>query len=117
PTAWCLRRPRTVAAAWLVAAALGVGGALNLTPLLTSGFTLPGTDSSKVGHLLATRFDDTSHGDFVLIVHGPNPRAAARKAAVRAVRMLPGGRFAGTEKLPSGAAAFVRSTLDGSEAQ
>ena len=31
--------------------------------------------------------------------------------------MLPGGQLAGTERLPSGAAAFVRTTLDSSHAQ
>jgi RND superfamily putative drug exporter len=116
-TAWCLRRPRTVAAAWLAAAALGVAGALHLAPLLTSGFTLPGTDSSRVGHLLATRFGDTSRGDFVLIVSGPRPLAAVSRAAREAARFLPGGQAAGTERLPTGAAAFVRTTLTAGQAQ
>src|SRR5262249_29148767 len=91
--------------------------ALHLTPLLTSGFTLPGTDSSRVGHLIATRFGDASNGDFVLIVHGPRPLAAARTAGIRGARLLPSGRLAGTERLPSGAAAFVRTSLDESHAQ
>jgi RND superfamily putative drug exporter len=98
--------------------ALGVAGALHLTPLLTSGFTLPGTDSSRVGQLLATRFGDTSKESFVLIVHGRRPLAHARDAAAASARFLPGGRVVGTERLPSGAAAaFVRTTLSASAAQ
>jgi len=117
-TSWCLRRPKLVAAAWLAAAALGALGALHLTPLLTSGFTLPGTDSSRVGQVLASRFDDSSRSDVVLIVKGGNAVARARRAGATATRLLPGGRLVGTELLPSGAAAaFVASTLGANQAQ
>jgi len=53
----------------------------------------------------------------VLIVHGRRPLAAARAAGVHAARLLPGGQLAGTERLPSGAAAFVRTSLDESHAE
>src|SRR5690348_13107766 len=99
-------RPRIVAAAWLAAAALGVVGALHLAPLLTSGFTLPGTDSSRVGQLLATRFGDTSRGDFVVMAHDRRPLAAARRGGAEVARLLRGGRLVGVERLRTGAAAF-----------
>src|SRR5262249_26385648 len=57
-TGFCLRHPVAVAAVWLVAIGLGLAGALRLSPLLTSGFTLPGTDSSRVNAILARDYDD-----------------------------------------------------------
>jgi RND superfamily putative drug exporter len=117
-TGWCLRRPKIVAAAWLALAAAGAVGALNLGGHLVSGFTLPGTDSSRVSHVLAHQFGDTSKGEFVLMVDSGHPLRDVRVAAKRAVQLLPGGRLTGTERLPSGAAAaFVHSTLGSSEAQ
>jgi RND superfamily putative drug exporter len=53
----------------------------------------------------------------VLIVHGRTPLADARAAGAQAARLLPGGRLAGTERLPSGAAAFVRTSLDEAHAE
>ncbi len=90
----------------------GIVGALNLTPLLSAGFALPGTDSSRVTSLLARQFGDDSTGDFALIVKGPAAARDAQRAAATAARLLPGGKAAGAQLLPDGsAAAFVRTTL------
>ena len=110
----CIARPRLVVAVWVAALAAGAAGALGLGGLLVSGFTLPGTDSARVSQLLATRFDDTSKGDFVLIASGPHPARAARIAAAETVRIVRGSRRVGIEALPSGrAAALVRTPLSG----
>jgi RND superfamily putative drug exporter len=114
----CLRHRRLVTAAWLAAAIAGAVGALHLTPLLSSGFSLPGTASSQVSAIVNRDFGTGgAGGEIVLIVKGPRPLAAARTAAARASRLLPGGRLTGTESLPGGdAAAFVDTTLDPSAA-
>ncbi len=115
-TAWCLRRPRLVIATWVALAALGVLGALNLTPLLSSGFTLPGTDSSRVSTLLQRDFGSDSKSDYVLVVHSGKPVAAARKAAAHAARVVPGGSVDGVEALSNGSAAALVDTSLGSSA-
>ena len=97
---------------------LGVAGALRLTPLLTSGFSLPGTDSARVKQVLATEYRDGSGARFVLITKGRRSLVRARAAGERAARDLPGGTLDGTEPLPSGAAAaFVESRLTSSQAE
>ncbi len=117
-TDWCLRHGSVVLAAWLAAAVLGVVGALHLAPLLGTGFSLPGTDSSRVSQIVARDFGRGSQGDFVLIVTGRRPLLQARRAAKSATRFLPGARVASTELLPSGsAAAFLRTTLTGAQAE
>ena len=71
-----------------------------------------------MSQLLATRFDDTSKGDFVLIASGPHPARAARIAAAETVRVVRGSRRVGIEALPSGrAAALVRTPLSGDRAE
>ncbi len=117
-TDWCLRHGAIVAAGWLAAAVLGIAGALHLTPLLSSGFSLPGTDSSRVSQVLAHEYGSRSKGDFVLIVTGRQALPRARDAAAAAVRLLPGGRLTSTELLPSGAAAaFVHTKLSAHQAE
>jgi RND superfamily putative drug exporter len=102
-----------VALCWLAVAAIGAAGALGLGPLLSSGFALPGTDSSRVSSLLAREFGTSSKGDFVLVASRARPLAALHRAAGVAARLLPGGAVVGVERIPGvGAAAFVRSTLD-----
>ncbi len=96
---------------------LGVIGALNLTPLLSSGFSLPGTDSSRVSQILAHNYGESSQGDFVLIVEGNRSGLRARRAADAAIPLLPGGRLVSTERLPSGGtAALVHSSLTAAQA-
>jgi len=79
-TDWCLRHGRAVTLCWLAVALIGAAGALGLGPLLSSGFALPGTDSSRVSTLLAHEFGDSSKGDFVLVAGGARPLTAARRA-------------------------------------
>jgi RND superfamily putative drug exporter len=107
-----------VAAVWLAAVALGVLGALRLSPLLTTGFTLPGTDSNRVKSILATDYGDVPGSQFVLIVRGDRALVRARAAGARAARLLPGGTIERTEQLPSGAAvSFVQTRLTGGSAE
>ena len=111
-TAFCVRRRLLVAFVWAVAVVLGIVGALRLSPLLTSGFSLPGTDSSRVMQVLASEYGVHPGGRFVLITRGEGALVRARDAGERAVKLLPGGKVDGTELLPSGAAAsFIESRL------
>jgi putative drug exporter of the RND superfamily len=87
---------------------LGTAGALRLAPLLSTGFSLPGTDSNRVKQILTARFGAGSGGGFVLITRGDQALLRARRAAEEAARLLPGGTVAGVQRLPSGAvASFV----------
>jgi RND superfamily putative drug exporter len=102
---------------WVVAIALGAAGSLRLTPLLSTGFSLPGTDSDRVKQVLARDFDERSGAGFVLITKGDRALARARQAGAQAALLLPGGNVDRTETLPSGAAAsFVGSRLTGAQA-
>ncbi|HUO72407.1 MAG TPA: MMPL family transporter, partial [Solirubrobacteraceae bacterium] len=114
-TTFCIRHRRLVVAAWLFVAALGVIGTLRLMPLLASGFTLPGTDSTRVQQILTTRYGDSANSQIVLIAEGAHARARVAAAARNAQRALPAGRVTDVERLPSGdAAAFVQTALSDS---
>jgi putative drug exporter of the RND superfamily len=116
-TGFCLRHRLLVAGVWLVAIALGVVGAFRLTPLLSSGFSLPGTDSNRVKQVLASEYGVRTAGRFVLITKGDQALVRARRAGERAVTLLPDGKVDWTESLPSGAAAvFIESRLAGAQA-
>ena len=113
----CLRHRRFVAYAWIVVVALGIAGSLRLGPLLTSGFSLPGTDSSRVKQVLVHHYGVRSNAVFVLITKGDDALARDRRAAAEAGRLLPDGTVDSVTRLPSGAAAaFVTSRLSGSAA-
>ena len=112
-TAFCLRHRGLVVAVWLAAIALGALGTLRLPALLTSGFTLPGTDSRKVDAILQQHYGDRSDSLFVLVARD----GSVRTAAAQATRTLAGGKVVDVERLPSGAqAAFVQTSLTGSAA-
>jgi RND superfamily putative drug exporter len=103
---------------WVLAIALGAFGAVRLTPLLTTGFTLPGTDSNRVKAILASDYGDRPGSEFVLIVRGDRAVARVRAAGARAAAILPGGAVDRSERLPSGTAvAFVESRLTGGRAE
>jgi len=117
-TAFCLRHRLLVGAVWLALVLAGVAGALRLTPLLSSGFTLPGTDSNRVDQILATDYAASSRSPIVLIVRSDADRPLLRQAAARAAALLPGGRVERFVPLPAGgAAAFVDSNLSGGKAE
>ncbi len=102
---------------WAAAIALGVVGSLRLTPLLTTGFSLPGTDSSRVKQILARDYPGSAGSRFILIAEGDSALVRVRRAAAQAVVLLPGGRIDRTESLPSGGAvSFVASRLAGARA-
>jgi RND superfamily putative drug exporter len=106
-----------VSATWLAAIALGTVGALHLTPLLSSGFSLPGTDSNRVKQVLAHEYGDRSGSSFIVIAKGDHALPRARDAGRQAALLLPGGRVDSSLPLPSGAAAsFVESSLSGAQA-
>jgi RND superfamily putative drug exporter len=114
-TAFCLRHRLLVVAVWLSVVVLGVAGTLRLMPLLASGFMLPGTDSTRVQQILTTRYGDSANSPIVLVAEGGHARGRVIAAAQRAERVLPGGRVADVERLPSGdAAAFVQTALSDS---
>jgi RND superfamily putative drug exporter len=114
-TAFCLSHRLLVVAAWLAALVLGVAGTLRLMPLLANGFTLPGTDSTRVQQILTTRYGDSANSLIVLVAEGWHARARANAAARTAAHALPGGRVTDVERLPSGdAAAFVQTALSDS---
>jgi putative drug exporter of the RND superfamily len=116
-TAFCLRHRVLVVATWLAAVVLGVAGMLRLMPLLASGFTLPGTDSTRVEQILTAHYGDRAHSLIVLIAEGGRARARADAAADTAARALPGGHVTDVERLPSGdAAAFVQTALSDNSA-
>ncbi len=113
----CLRHRRLVVYGWIAVVALGIAGSLRLGPLLTTGFSLPGTDSSKVKQVLVHHYGVRSNAVFVLIAKGDDALARDRLAAAEASRLLPGGTVGRVTRLPSGAAAsFVTSRLSGSAA-
>jgi len=113
----CLRHRRFVVYAWVIAVGLGIAGSLRLGPLLTSGFSLPGTDSARVKQILVEHYGVRSNAVFVLIAEGDDALARDRTAAAKASRLLPRGRVDSVTRLPSGAAAtFVTSQLSGAAA-
>ena len=96
----------------------GLAGALRLTPLLSGGFSLPGTDSSKVDAILAADYSASTQSPYVLVVRSDSERPLLRLVAARTAAILPGGRVERDVPLPAGgAAAFVTSRLSGSRAQ
>ncbi len=112
----CLRHSRLVVLVWLAAIVLGAAGALRLAPLLSTGFSLPGTDSDRVKQVLVRDFGQRSGAGFVLITKSDHALVRARRAGAQAASLLPGGVVEHTEALPSGAAAsFVTSRLDDSQ--
>src|SRR5579862_7290667 len=113
-----LRHQRLVVLVWLVAIGAGVAGALRLSPLLSSGFALPGSDSRRVDQILAARYGQRGNSLFVLAARGDSARTRAVDAAIEAAPTLPGGKLVEIERLPSGAAAvFVQTRLSGASAE
>ena len=116
-TRWSLDHRKLVAVAWLGLVVLGVFAALRLSPLLKTGFSLPGTDSARVKQVLVQEYGVRSNAVYVLITKDDHALARVRHAATQASAVLPGGRVDDVERLPSGAAAaFVRSALSGDRA-
>jgi RND superfamily putative drug exporter len=116
-TAFCLGHRLLVAGVWIALIGLGLAGSLRLTSVLSSGFSLPGTDSNRVKQVLASDFEIRSGTRFVLIAEGERALPRVRHAAKQAAAVLPGGTVKGSESLPSGAAvSFVQSRLQGAPA-
>ena len=117
-TRFCVGHRLLVATVWIAAIGLGTVASLHLSPLLTSGFSLPGTDSNRVRQVLARDYGVQSGRTFVLIVKNDRADVRVRRAATVASGLLPGGRIDHVQRLPSGAAAaFVESRLSGSAAE
>ena len=116
-TGFSLRHRLLVSGVWLVVIVLGVVASLRLSPLLKSGFSLPGTDSARVSQILTQEYGARSNSVYVLITKDDHALVRVRHAAAQAGALLPGGRVDDVEQLPSGAAAaFVRSALSGNRA-
>jgi RND superfamily putative drug exporter len=105
-TRFTLRSRRAVLAAWFV---LLIGGGLastRLSPLLSNGFGVPGTDSARAATILARHFGDRSDGEYLLVFATPRPldpplrlqlqaavdRAASRVPSAHAGTVQPAGR-------------------------
>jgi len=116
-TSLCLRHKLLVVLIWTGAVVLGLAGTLRLSPLLKTGFSLPGTDSNRVQQILARDYPAQNASPFVLVAEGDGSLARVRRAAADAVRILPQGRIDRVVALPSGgAASFVTSALAGGAA-
>lgn len=98
-TGFCIRHRLLVATVWIAAIVLGTVASLRLSPLLTSGFSLPGTDSNTVKTVLVSDFGVRSDRAFVLIAKNEHPVVRVRSAAARASQLLPGGRIDRIQRL------------------
>jgi uncharacterized membrane protein YdfJ with MMPL/SSD domain len=93
-TRWTLRFRRAVLAAWFV---LMIGGGLastRLSPLLSNGFGVPGTDSARAATILARQFHDRSDGEYLLVFATRRPldptlRTQLQAAVDRAASRVP----------------------------
>jgi RND superfamily putative drug exporter len=86
-----------VLAAWLV---LTIGGGLastRLSPLLSNGFGVPGTDSARAAAILTRQFGDRSEGEYLLVFATRRPleppvRTQLQAAVDRAASRVPSAR-------------------------
>src|SRR4051794_38372344 len=83
-TRYALRRRRLVLAVWLVLLVAGGIASTRLSPLLSNGFGVPGTDSARAATVLEQHFGDRGDGEYLLVFTTPrtvDPRLRARLQA------------------------------------
>src|SRR5260370_31315956 len=66
-TRFALRFRRSALAAWLVLLVAGGIASTRLSPLLSNGFGVPGTDSDRAGTILERHFGDRGDGEYLLV--------------------------------------------------
>ena len=92
-----LRFRWAVLAVWLVLLVAAGAAASGLTDLLTNRFTLPGTDTAKVEHVLQQSFGQIPDGSFTVVAR--NVERAELEAVfqhefeVLSIAFSPGGRW------------------------
>jgi RND superfamily putative drug exporter len=89
-----LRFRRSVLAGWLVLLIVGGIASTRLSPLLSNGFGVPGTDSARAATILARHFGDRGDGEYLLVFAMRRPleprlRAQVQAAIDRAVLRVP----------------------------
>src|SRR5712692_6386160 len=83
-----------VIAAWLVLLIAGGVASTRLSPLLSNGFGVPGTDSDRAATILERHFGDRGDGEYLLVFSSRRPldghvRTQLQAAADRAVLRVP----------------------------
>ena len=89
-----VRHRRLVVLVWTVAAVAGAIGGGRIAGLVSNTFTVPGTESDRVAHVLATRFHDRTDGNFLVVV-----RTRGRGTAIQ----LPAALRRAAASVPTGA--------------
>jgi uncharacterized membrane protein YdfJ with MMPL/SSD domain len=89
-----LRFRRSVLAAWLVLFIAGGVASTRLSPLLSNGFGVPGTDSARAATILERHFGDRGDGEYLLVFAtrrtvDPQLRAQVQSTVDRAVLRVP----------------------------
>jgi RND superfamily putative drug exporter len=89
-----LRFRRVVLAVWLVLFIAGAVASTRLSPLLSNGFGVPGTDSARAATILEQHFGDRGDGEYLLVfttrrLLNPPLRAQLQAATDRAVLRVP----------------------------
>jgi RND superfamily putative drug exporter len=84
---------RVVVALWLVGALVGALGGAHLAGIVSNTFSVPGTESDHVAHLLTERFHDRSDGNFLVVVRtgAADSRPRVQAALERATAAVPTG--------------------------
>jgi RND superfamily putative drug exporter len=93
-TRYALRHRRLVLAFWLVLLVAGGIASTRLSPLLSNGFGVPGTDSARAVTILEHHFGDRGDGEYLLVFTTPRtldlPLRAQLQATIdRAVLRVP----------------------------
>ncbi len=81
---WCFRHRVLVLVLWLVAVAALAGATRVVGRDYTDGFSLPGTDSTRAGQLLAAVGQRPGSGDDTIVIHTLTPGSSATDPAVQA---------------------------------
>ena len=93
-TRCALRFRRSVLAVWLVLLVAGGFASTRLSPLLSNGFGVPGTDSARAATILEQHFGDRGDGEYLLVFATRRSldsplRAQLQVAIDRAVARIP----------------------------
>jgi uncharacterized membrane protein YdfJ with MMPL/SSD domain len=96
-TRYALRFRRSVFAVWLVLLIVGGVASTRLSPLLSNGFGVPGTDSDRAATILERHFGDRGDGEYLLVFATRRPldprlRAQLQAAVDRAALRVPSAR-------------------------
>jgi RND superfamily putative drug exporter len=96
-TRLALRFRKSVLAAWLVLLIAGGVASTQLSPLLSNGFGVPGTDSARAATILERHFGDRGDGEYLLVFSAHRPvdrhlRTQLQVAVDRAVLRVPSAR-------------------------